>query len=1197
MPINLGKAKSLTSGGETLFEKDLITDDAFAIVTHEQTVQRAVDCVVDPTLQMETPQPDKTTPTTSLSFLINLPDNRRLTSITFQANIATTDAVLNIRRAGEPFWQKTLGVLGAGSETTFDLTGVGFVPIDLIDATAYVVTVLSQSGATITLDGDPGGDPFYKWEYHTTTFEPMVNDRTLGDAIGDNTASDQREVDFAGQTLKSGTNGLNLGDASSFQNGGNCVFVTEKVQDESSALVRHIFNAEKAFDRVIDVAGFLSNVAVFTVDADTLTNPSFAFAPFADFRMVDMQLRSAGVQTNVEISIVEDVSGIEVWKGITASIPASGTFKIVFSDTSTGSVPIDIFDALDYTLSISSQDGDVLLLGETAPDAPWMTISVYPFTDEPIALESELPLDPLSQTFYVDLGTSATTRDGSINAPFISVTEALAAIGTPVAALQHALRIVSGNYAESFTLPPFTHLLGDCNDPQATKFATVTIDDVGSYSVRWVDINTLVYDTSAAGVGRTNFIAECCSFPGNFNPVGRGAGADVITVSNFRIVDDINGSDVQIIINDCNPVNFIGNLTIDATAIASPVTENGFTAMMELNNCNFEDGSTFQANGDSTNTTLWRVKNSKSPTIVTLSDGDNVTIEHDANSFENEFISISGTPTVTPLDKVEFIDMGPNVVFVTSESDFGTVVPATRIDVLPNTAFYLKSATITQTLPFLIPDGSSMFITALDRSNTLSYTHASAAQFQGNDVALSIVDINFDGNSTATLFDITGGILSLKFPNFNRYDDLGIVRNLVDFFAPGIFFDVITEGLTLLDCSSATITDMLALGLDGNTFNMFTVQGPRTGDDGDIQINGNIFNNDAFSTFVRIEPDFPNTHHISIGSNNVLMPGQTFDTTGATGTFTVVADAAVASTTINSVTDSSGTARFNFTVGPTMFVEQQVIIVGFVTNTDYNGTFIITTVGVGFFEVDVIDFGTDEASGSFTSNSVTMTDTGTTLIEGDAVTIDTDASTDYDGGAMVYNVLTNTFQVSRIFTATATGAWSQAGLNQKDPRVLAINNAGGSDSKYIAAAFVNNNATATGVIVNNTFTDMVFGTGGSALISGSSIERWKLIDEVNGTFEYTGAEPFDGELIYDFTAVSSGGAQEFRFKWLIDIGAGFVDFPDAVESLIEIGSTAASVSKTQPLEAVKGDQIKPQVTRNAGTSGVITSYATINAIQ
>ena len=154
---------------------------------------------------------------------------------------------------------------------------------------------------------------------------------------------------------------------------------------------------------------------------------------------------------------------------------------------------------------------------------------------------------------------------------------------------------------------------------------------------------------------------------------------------------------------------------------------------------------------------------------------------------------------------------------------------------------------------------------------------------------------------------------------------------------------------------------------------------------------------------------------------------------------------------------------------------------------------------------------------------------------------------------------------------------------------LALEN---KDSNKIASAFVNDNSAANGAITNNVFTDMVFGTGGSALTPCSTIERWKLVDELNGTFEYTGAQPFDGNITFDFTVTATGEA-DFRFKWQIDTGSGFADLDDNVEALAGLKDTATSVTKTFPLAANKGDQIKPQITRNSDSVGITTMYATI----
>jgi len=322
--------------------------------------------------------------------------------------------------------------------------------------------------------------------------------------------------------------------------------------------------------------------------------------------------------------------------------------------------------------------------------------------------------------------------------------------------------------------------------------------------------------------------------------------------------------------------------------------------------------------------------------------------------------------------------------------------------------------------------------------------------------------------------------------------------------------------------------------------------------------------------------------------------GSLFDTSGTTGTFTAVADAFEV-VPISSVIDSPlnpGTAQFQVAGGtPVVFAGQEMIL-GDSTEPAYNGTFIVSQTGIGLIELEGVAFVSD-AEGTFESPSIEITSTLHGLSEFDTLVIDTNESTDYDGGETIYNVQTNTFQINREFTVTHSGDWDTSGIDQTDPRVLASNNPGFVDSKYIVTAFVNDNSTANGAIVNNTFTDMVFGN----LISGTTMERWKLVDDATGIFEYTGNEPFDGSITFDFTVESSGGSQDFRFKWQHDTGSGFVDLPDDVEALVNVGNNSQSVTKTFPLLATKGDQIKPQITRNSGTSGITTQYATIFATQ
>ena len=72
-----------------------------------------------------------------------------------------------------------------------------------------------------------------------------------------------------------------------------------------------------------------------------------------------------------------------------------------------------------------------------------------------------------------------------------------------------------------------------------------------------------------------------------------------------------------------------------------------------------------------------------------------------------------------------------------------------------------------------------------------------------------------------------------------------------------------------------------------------------------------------------------------------------------------------AGVTITSVTDIGGFAEFNFTPGPTLVVGQEVRISGFLVETSYNVSGIITVASAGDFQIGIPYTGTEASVGSF----------------------------------------------------------------------------------------------------------------------------------------------------------------------------------------------------------------------------------------
>ena len=346
-------------------------------------------------------------------------------------------------------------------------------------------------------------------------------------------------------------------------------------------------------------------------------------------------------------------------------------------------------------------------------------------------------------------------------------------------------------------------------------------------------------------------------------------------------------------------------------------------------------------------------------------------------------------------------------------------------------------------------------------------------------------------------------------------------------------------------------------------------------------------------SLIRLDAGITDDAMITLNGTSTL--GDVFDTSSAgSGTFSAVADASVAPTAITSVIPSGSAARFNFTVGPTLFVGQEVVLSGFTgAPALYNQVRLVTATGAGYIEIQGTAF-VGDGTGSFLSNSVTMTETTTTLSDGDTVTTDTDNATNYDGGTTIYNKQPNSFQVNKTWTVTHTGTWSKAGLDQRDIRVLALSSSRSSDSKKLGTGFMNgnvtNNTTGGFPITNTVYTDVVLGTGAGGLVSGSNIQRWKVIDSITGEMEYTGNEIFDGSIDYHSTGTSSGGTVEFRYKWVIQpSGGSYQNLPDDKYARVDIGTTPSGIGDRIPLVASKGDRIKPQITRQTGASSITTT--------
>ncbi len=304
-----------------------------------------------------------------------------------------------------------------------------------------------------------------------------------------------------------------------------------------------------------------------------------------------------------------------------------------------------------------------------------------------------------------------------------------------------------------------------------------------------------------------------------------------------------------------------------------------------------------------------------------------------------------------------------------------------------------------------------------------------------------------------------------------------------------------------------------------------------------------------------------------------LADGQSFFTTGTTGAITLFADNSKGATAINSVTNIvDAIPRFNVSLFiPSPQVGQEVVISGFVTRTEYNGTWIVTdTNGSSWFEVEVITYGGDD-TGSYLTNSVTVTSGTHGLSSGDAVLI-TDTM-EYNYGSVIYGVQTNTFNINTDWqTAETSGTWNDGSLDHSSKYVTTFNNGQQQDSNPAPSFNVADNATTTTTTTG--WGAVAFGTAGSALITGNTNQNFTLIDDVTGLMRYEGIDPLTIKMNPSISMVKSGGSTEHQFRLFKTVGTPAFD-PHTVKRSISTLTGAASLNCSAFLNP--GDEFRLEV--------------------
>lgn len=245
----------------------------------------------------------------------------------------------------------------------------------------------------------------------------------------------------------------------------------------------------------------------------------------------------------------------------------------------------------------------------------------------------------------------------------------------------------------------------------------------------------------------------------------------------------------------------------------------------------------------------------------------------------------------------------------------------------------------------------------------------------------------------------------------------------------------------------------------------------------------------------------------------------------------------------------------------------------------------------GFYDVQTGSITSLADSGGAPGVRTVCTSTLHDVADGDTVVhAGFTTQTQMNGTFVVSDVIPGvSYEVVAVFGGTDTGTFSNASLDQKDVRVSAFANPGQQDSKAIGSFHVNSNATATVIAAALTFVNL--NLGGNAL-AGSNIERWTLTDATTGEMRYDGLQPFSGTLLAQVSLQAAGGSPAYAFR-VVKNGAVLpdgiettVETPDAL--------TVVGVGLLAPVMVVNGDLIRLQVANQDGTDDVTISHLSVS---
>lgn len=494
---------------------------------------------------------------------------------------------------------------------------------------------------------------------------------------------------------------------------------------------------------------------------------------------------------------------------------------------------------------------------------------------------------------------------------------------------------------------------------------------------------------------------------------------------------------------------------------------------------------------------------------------------------------------------------------------------------------YIIEEDITFSDRFVIPPSSIVTIEVNNYQGvTMTYT-GSGTMFTSTDLerlALDKYKIAITGDN-ARFVDLTGGAFQLS----NGRVDITSSNSSLGTHTNGTITSLrsgtltgFTEGMSFTDCSGISVTSIVVMPYIMSTYPVFSLNGTST--------LGAIFDVvpavvGPVGSFINVDPLFDKT--VNIHNISQIGPGAFFTPSTKSGTVTLITDKNQTGVTVTAVEDNgSGKARFtsvvhNLAVG-------EVISHTTFTEGTYNDTGLIVTAipTADTYDVDTISYiATD--TGLFTALTVEMTSVGHGLINGESIWVPN--TINYGGGHAVFNVTTDTFEVTATFGTSETFEWGNGSQTEHTEYLTVFNCGEQKSSTAHGEGVVGNNTTPTDITTQYEYVDLNLGSPG--LAASTDIQQWTITDHTTGEMRYDGRVPIDVHISGLIAATSSGGTKLYNFRMLKN-GSPLAS-PDNVPVPMEVKATIVSSPIIWSAEANPQDTFRMQVANYTDTTDII----------